>query len=1014
MQTRTHISSKSQSHPKNPSHKKSLSKIDGHLRLDLKTDMRIKYNNNEISQKLLEAKERPYLSSERTPSSYNSSTDFFKKIPRLDLKKIQKIPKKLEGLNSQRSVSKSIGDDGFCSQRPIDEYMIKPTKIIIKEALNDSEEGLQHDLSHILDKKNKKIPKKTDGFTVLGHLGGNNMNNKLNINNNDEKIKMIKTYNEGNFNKTDGFNFLPEKLDKTTRKNELFTEIFDILEKEDQDPESIPTFFLLKDPLIIKSDLSSNITIDRFSFLQDLMSSNASHNYSHVFLNKMLEDLKRNHPNLFTNSPSGRKDVLILKDWLFATLKSIFSSSEIQKKEKFVIADEAFNLCVNEIIRQISFDCLERGELIAAIWRNYLSFFTKVLKLEVQQKERLQEEQENEYLKHTKIYREQLEEKEKALRGKVEIIEKLKVDLVVLKNEVEQWKKIERKNSEQTEKMRKISDQLLIKCKKLRSENEALRFNMTKYREESTQFKMTTSVMINQKGSQKSLFSSPSKLTFEEVEEKSENSDKESETDDKNLKDIMKLLGEGDELDNEKENERGNLDNPIIVKCFQEHKEKILFVKSTEMDPDIRASYYHNKGIQTDLALADEKFDNVLSVEVLEETMKERDIKKNMLQFKVDHKRESIKRFSSVVEGVKKRASIVSELLNCLSPTKKPIQDSKVSLSRVTSRKNSINDDSSIDSIKLETKDQIVNMNFEGNKSKAQETVEIKVELPSKAKTVLEKRNSLIYELSKKIVGPKSSVFKKIDLEEKESFNFKFEEVKENTMMKFIDEENNNHLSLTLKSSENLATRENMKTEANDNNNNNTSLNINTIRIPTVKDETPLTNITFTDNFAPEKTGSNKKLVIETKFPHKTPKNKNENSNPKTPKSGIQINNINSIHNIKNDKSRRPSQLISEKKNATSTSIIPKNNATFNPNRLKSRKNVIEKEESPQNKMKSNMFSTFKPEIKHEVSPKLQEDLREKIKEQNAAEFLANYLGSSIDRILENSNEKQPISSTRN
>ena len=70
------------------------------------------------------------------------------------------------------------------------------------------------------------------------------------------------------------------------------------------------------------------------------------------------------------------------------------------------------------------------------------------------------------------------------------------------------------------------------------------------------------------------------------------------------------------------------------------------------------------------MVLADNKYDNILNIDVLEETLKERDIRKNMLKFKVDKKRESIKKFVEVVQDVQRRSSIVTELLNCISPTK--------------------------------------------------------------------------------------------------------------------------------------------------------------------------------------------------------------------------------------------------------------------------------------------------------------------------------------------------------
>ena len=994
-------------HRKSSIHQKSLT------RADHKTDLKIRSNNNEISLKILEAKEKANYSAERTPSSYKTSNNFFK-IPRLDLKNIQKTPKKLESINSQRSFSKSIVDEGFFSQRAnnLDEYMLKTSKVIKKEKpenLNEGEEGLQRDLSHILDKKNK-ITKKMDGVTMLIHLG----QNKKNTSNHPFTDPPPPT-KENRSNSPD-------------RKNELFTEIFEILEKEDQENDSIPTFFQLKDYSNIKS--IEQPSIGRFSFLQDLMNPNTPHNYSQVFLNKLLEDLKRNHPNLFTNSPSGRRDVLILKEWLFATLKTIFSTNEIHKKEKFVIADETFNLCIGEIIRQISFDCLERGELISAIWRNYLNFFTKVLRLQVQQKLKFQEDQENEYLKYTKIYREQLEEKEAILREKVQIAEKLKVEIVVLKSEVEQWKKIEQNNNEKTEKIRKWSDQLLIKCKKLQAENEALRFNLNKYREQSKS-RMTRSIMTT--STTRNLFSSP---TFEESEEKkSDNSDKDSETEAKNMKDIMKLLGEDEGFGDDKD-DRGNFDNPIIVKCFQEQKEKILFVKSTEIDREIRDSFFHSKGLQTDLVLADNKYDNILNIDVLEETMKERDIRKNMLKFKVDKKRESIKKFVEVVQDVQRRSSIVTELLNCISPTKQSQQSKSRMNSSKNSRKNSTN---SIDSSN-DFREGKLNQNE--LKLKFPETVEIKMDVPVVGKTIIEKRNSIIYELSKKIMEkPKPSLFK-IDLsDEKDTFSFKNEEIKEkkpghvknisifainsskDLLLKETVKDNKDNKDNNEKNEDDLS--KSLILTGNNNNNNNEDENLNksieNFEPPKSSEKTP------DETPKPEKEFGNTSEKLDTKTLNKSvhiktssPRNSKNHTpiiSPKTsPRGGTKIINLNVTNSSKpnpnaRNRSRRPSNFSNDKKLP-----IPQSNTVLISqkfNRAKSKRHITEKETdwSPQNKMKMSAFPSFKTESKQDTSPRNNQDnLREKIKQQNAADFLANYLGSSLDRMLENSSEKQPIS----
>ena len=67
----------------------------------------------------------------------------------------------------------------------------------------------------------------------------------------------------------------------------------------------------------------------------------------------IIDSLKREHPNLMTNSPSGRVEVMILRNWLLKTLKLVYDSKELSKKQKFSLADDVFNLCFGEMIRQV-------------------------------------------------------------------------------------------------------------------------------------------------------------------------------------------------------------------------------------------------------------------------------------------------------------------------------------------------------------------------------------------------------------------------------------------------------------------------------------------------------------------------------------------------------------------------------------------------------------------------------------------------------------------------------------
>ena len=94
----------------------------------------------------------------------------------------------------------------------------------------------------------------------------------------------------------------------------------------------------------------------------------------------------------------------------------------------------------------------------------------------------------------------------------------------------------------------------------------------------------------------------------------------------------MKLLGEETDIDANSHKDH-EFDNTIIIKCFQEEKEKIVMSKGTEIDEQIMKAFLHNAEIQTELSLVEDKYNIVLTNESLEETITEKLLKKNMLNY---------------------------------------------------------------------------------------------------------------------------------------------------------------------------------------------------------------------------------------------------------------------------------------------------------------------------------------------------------------------------------------------
>lgn len=70
--------------------------------------------------------------------------------------------------------------------------------------------------------------------------------------------------------------------------------------------------------------------------------------------------------------PAGRKDVMLLEEWLdnMEQQLSIFQVNELIKD--FSAKKLVYNTCFQEIVRQVSVHCVERGLFMQRVWNNYI------------------------------------------------------------------------------------------------------------------------------------------------------------------------------------------------------------------------------------------------------------------------------------------------------------------------------------------------------------------------------------------------------------------------------------------------------------------------------------------------------------------------------------------------------------------------------------------------------------------------------------------------------------------
>jgi len=107
--------------------------------------------------------------------------------------------------------------------------------------------------------------------------------------------------------------------------------------------------------------------------------------------------------------PSGRKEVSVLNEWLENMLAKVAAERNLKLKDFFEYTQIIYSACLQEIIRQVSLHCSERGQLLQKVWDAYINFLERGIVESMKEKATF----EKEYLSHTsslhKIYQKKLE-----------------------------------------------------------------------------------------------------------------------------------------------------------------------------------------------------------------------------------------------------------------------------------------------------------------------------------------------------------------------------------------------------------------------------------------------------------------------------------------------------------------------------------------------------------------------------------------------------------------------------
>lgn len=119
----------------------------------------------------------------------------------------------------------------------------------------------------------------------------------------------------------------------------------------------------------------------------------------------LLQELRREIPSILSGQPPSRNDTVLLSRWIENKLKVIVESANLTEKQKCLNCDEVFNVGLNELVRQVRFECTERAELLLKIWMSYLRVFNQFKLSLMADQAKLHDDYEDTYNRVHKVYK---------------------------------------------------------------------------------------------------------------------------------------------------------------------------------------------------------------------------------------------------------------------------------------------------------------------------------------------------------------------------------------------------------------------------------------------------------------------------------------------------------------------------------------------------------------------------------------------------------------------------------
>ena len=412
---------------------------------------------------------------------------------------------------------------------------------------------------------------------------------------------------------------------------------------------------------------------------------------------ELLMSLKKECPTVFSAVPAGRQDVLALSSWVEFKLNEVVRSN-MEETEKCLKCDDIYNLCLNELLRQITLECAERGELFYRIWMSYY-------RLLVQFKSNVNIDGEAIKAEYNKNLEHQNEMFNTNFAKKNEEIQQLKQDLLasldksnVTQDKYDKLLHKEVKYKAKIDQLKSIAEHMKTQIEELKRENVTFSKRLTSKKTFTMEprSKNSTSEYIRQGSEFKSIARQASNLgseihagadgdkaqlsfmsspriflngdkiepnqgfdKFDDILIEHENEDDQRDPDDQEEQEKQ----EDQEGQEEVQNDQGNIDSSeeeestvsevefVFVDTatntkqkynFDQLNNKLLIQRSNEeegivLQPQLFDPDKESIGVQTSIILVGDKYDDIFEKQqIIEELLQERIIKRNVDKFAED------------------------------------------------------------------------------------------------------------------------------------------------------------------------------------------------------------------------------------------------------------------------------------------------------------------------------------------------------------------------------------------